>query len=460
MSQTDAGPRALLIDFGASRIKSAVTVLGSGELTHTQSLPSLPNISREPRHFEADAGQLRKTFVGILESYAASSETDFTHVFLTCEMHGFVACDSQGTPLTPYISWKDERGAFPAKADGTSALEIFEKEWGPRFRQTTGMRLKPGLACVNLLHLGREKKLQGDVHVLSLADWLAQSSGEPAACAHRSMTASLGFLDIARDRLSLDMIGFLKRTAGIEVEMPEPCSEVKTVTHITVRGKSRQIHAGLGDHPCALLGAGVEPLKHLSLNIGTGSQVSRLLPKIGPAEINSDTFELRPFVNNAWLQSIPNIPAGRALSAYLAPFEQIAARGGGPADIWPLLAELTTADILGSTLDVDLGLFKAAWNFKGGAGIGRLVEESWTLPNFLASLLRSFAEQYGEAARRVDPKSETKEVILSGGIPQKLPALGEVWKQKLARSVRPARDIDETLHGLEQAAARSLGVNS
>lgn len=457
--------RALLIDFGASRIKSAVSVLGSGELTHTQSLPSLPNISKTPRHFEADAAQLRKTFLGILDHYAANAETDFDHVFLTCEMHGFVACDSQGSPLTPYISWKDERGAIAPSSErggkaGSSALEIFDKEWGPKFRQTTGMRLKPGLACVNLLHLGLEKKLKGAVHVLSLADWLAQSSGEPVACAHRSMTASLGFLDIAGDRLSLDMIGFLKRTAGIEAEMPEPCSDVKTVTHITVRGKAREIHAGLGDHPCALLGAGVEPLKHLSLNIGTGSQVSRLLPKIGAAEINSETFELRPFVDGAWLQSIPNIPAGRALSAYLVPFEEAAARGRGNADIWPWLSELQANDILASTMDVDLGLFKAAWNFKGGTGVSRLLEGEWTLKNFLASLLRSFAEQYVEAARRVDPKSETKEVILSGGIPQKLPALGEVWKQKLARTVRPARDIDETLHGLEQAAARALGVNS
>ncbi len=68
------------------------------------------------------------------------------------------------------------------------------------------------------------------------------------------------------------------------------------------------IFGGVGDMYAAILGAGIGE-KDICINIGTGSQVSRLIKK--PSDVRN---ELRHFFFKQWLDVVTHIPAGEMLN--------------------------------------------------------------------------------------------------------------------------------------------------
>ena len=85
------------------------------------------------------------------------------------------------------------------------------------------------------------------------------------------------------------------------------------------------IYVGIGDHQCSLLGAGLVERHTLSINLGTGAQVSTLEDKWTPQEA-----ETRPYFSGQMLNTITHIPGGRALAERCAlPSARREADGGG-----------------------------------------------------------------------------------------------------------------------------------
>lgn len=106
-----------------------------------------------------------------------------------------------------------------------------------------------------------------------------------------------------------------------------------------------------------------------------------------------------------------------------------------------------------STLDFDLAVFESAVNFKGYKGIGNIREKSLTRRNGLASLIRSYADQYIALLQRFTLSQSVKTVVLSGGISRRIPALREYFKNHLSYDVVVADITEETFSGLLKLAA-------
>jgi sugar (pentulose or hexulose) kinase len=446
------GPRCLLVDLGASRVKSARCDAETGELSGVRSAPSLAGSGSRPGRFEVDPAALRERFETLCELHWREAPNGFDAVFLSSEMHGFVAVDGRGAAVSPYVSWRDQR-ALETHA-GVSTAALIGSTLGSRFRDITGMRFRPGIAFGNVLHLARSGALPSSIVLHSLPDWLAGVSGEGPARIHESMAGSLGLLDVSTRAASPELIEVLHTLGGVRCALPEVSASPTPAGWWRRDGRRVPIYTGVGDQSCAILGSGNRVGETLSVNVGTGSQVSTIVRS--PEGVHD--FDVRVHLDGTWLRTITHIPAGRALNVYMGFLAEVArAAGAVSPDPWPWLSELGLEDLECASLAVDLAVFESAWRFRRGGSISGFVEGELTVRNVLASIVRALAQQYADAAAIVDPSRQLGEVVLSGGVPARMPVLAPWLARTLGRPVRAGDATDETLLGLSLIARQALG---
>lgn len=133
----------IAIDCGGSFIKAAL-FSADGEIIkkryeHRENSGTKNNIS-------ALVSAVQKIFDEFLRESANN-----VRLCISNEMHGFILADTDGTPVTDYISWQKEYGKIPMP--GGSACEILS---APEYRAdiiNTGMPLRSNLPSANLLYL-------------------------------------------------------------------------------------------------------------------------------------------------------------------------------------------------------------------------------------------------------------------------------------------------------------------
>uniref|UniRef100_A0A7V3J950 Carbohydrate kinase FGGY N-terminal domain-containing protein n=1 Tax=candidate division CPR3 bacterium TaxID=2268181 RepID=A0A7V3J950_UNCC3 len=422
--------RFLLVDFGATRIKTAVVDLNSGKLSSFGNFTCPPNVSKKLGQYELSLKLVKERFRKICESY---SDKRIEGIMLCSQMHGFIILDKNNEPLTEYISWMDERSLEPVK--GISTYDLIRKNLGGQFLKITGMNPRPGLPFMNILHLARQGKLTRHCKVLSLPEWLVNRS---TGLVHDTMAASLGFYDISMRKYSKELVNFAESEAGVKFIFN------KVVSDIEVAGywKDIPVYTAVGDLQCAIFGAGNILNTTVSVNIGTGSQVSVIVKDRPKFEI-----EARPYFGGNYLKTVTHIPAGRALAVFLGLINDQKVR------VWKEIKKLKVSDIVSSSLNFDLAVFKSAWNYSSGGSIGNIHEGNFNRKNYLASLIKNLLNQYVVISKELVEKDKTYIYILSGGIPKRIPVIKKAFsKMTGTKVIQTSNNIDETIHGLRKLA--------
>ena len=145
--------KILLVDFGATHIKSTIYSAASDSWDSFNKIISPQNISNIPGQFVVSQNRLMKIFKDICEMH---KKDEYEAIFIASQMHGFVVTDQDNKPLTDYISWQDHRGKI---------LDI------ENFSKITGMKNRIGLPVHNLAHMVNiEKKFDKTIKVLTLPE--------------------------------------------------------------------------------------------------------------------------------------------------------------------------------------------------------------------------------------------------------------------------------------------------
>ena len=420
----------LLMDFGTSRIKSALLDTVSGKIHGlTDRLPAPPAV-REQGKFEVAPEALQRLFASIVDEYMGKSRID--GICLCTEMHGFVLLDGAGQCLSNYISWQDERENFAVEKMAPAFSAAFPPE---DYLARTGMYISSSPA-VSLLHVLRGFSGK-TVKVAGMPELLAAADGKPLNIAHVSSAAGLGLWNLDGDCPDAEIVEYIERRSGCRISFNQVVSGLQPAGIF----KNIPVFCGLGDLQCAVLGAGNNE-NTVSVNLGTGSQVSWIGRR-------GCQFERRPLVDGQMMQTVTHIPSGRALNSYIGFLQELAPE----RDFWKELGTLSVQDISDAEMDFDLNIFHGAWRYRAGGSISRIGERRLTVKSFLSSLLRSYLDQYLEVIGLFAPPIGT-EIILSGGIPGRIPAIMGYFSQKSGMTVSRSTEKEETLTGLKKLAGR------
>lgn len=419
---------SLLIDFGASRVKTALS--NGNNINYIRDYnPVTPSVS-EGLKYEVPISKIKELFNNIIKDYL---KYDIKSVFICSEQHGFAIKDDNNNFVTDYISWKDNR-AFE-KIDGISTID-FVKDKLPDFKKKTGMNIKAGLPSINLLHLMRLKSVPKKIKILTLPDVLCGNK------IHSTMLAGLGIWDIYKREPYKDLFN-LYREMGYEVSFNEATYDI-CVTEIL--NKNLSIYSGIGDNQCAIFGSYLKEGEDIIINMGTGSQIAKI------DELNIDAkMEQRPYFNNKDLSIITHIPSGRALNCFIGFINDCFSYADSKLSVWGFLESLNLKDIAESNMEFDLNVFESSYKFLMGGGIRYIMEHNFNLKNYLSSLIKSYIEQYFEIIEEYSIKYSR--IILAGGIPRKLNIIKKYMEEvKNINVFINEFEQDETLNGLKNIA--------
>lgn len=432
---------AIGIDIGSTSIKGAPLGSHGGIIGEPEKAP-FPDPVDGPGagRFEVDPAEVvRATREVLSRLLVRAPEAD--RLYLCGQMGGAMLVDRTGAAATRYISWRDQRSL--RNDTGISPLESANLRLDPGTRAAIGNELKAGSTTVLLHAMAREGSIFDGLVPATIGDAVAAALCGRAPRMHPTM--AIGMLDLAgadvrwhRGMIEALGLGMLEWTPPASLE--EPIGETR------LGNRTLKVFAAVGDQPCALLGAGLEP-GELSLNASTGAQVSRLASRFGPS-----ACQTRCYFGGLFLETITHIPAGRSLHALVDLLTEVPRAQGLPVgDPWGTLIRLMDGREE-TDLEVDLAFFPSPMGDFGR--IGNITLGNLSAGRVMVAATRNLADNLVACARRLDPAGAWTRARLSGGLSHSLRSLVTCLEKLLAPSeVLESGQVEETLTGLARIAA-------
>lgn len=431
---------ALGLDFGSSSIKGAILDLDRGAIGRVVTRPfPAPLLNLPPEWFEISADAIevamREAIRELLEHCPAP-----TALFVSGQMGGTILVDAEGRALTNYLSWRDQR-TRGLRASGATCLDEIRTRWSGGLLESVGNELQPGSTTSLLFWLYESGQLDPHGTPVTVADYVIGRLG--ARIGERPtmhVTHAIGLLDLetsAWHRAALRAIG-LKN-----VPWPDLVDRIEPQVLARFGDVEFPVYGAYGDQQTALCGAGLQS-GELSLNISTGSQVSRRTASYEPGH-----YQSRRYFFGDWLNTITHLPAGRSLNVLVDLLTELAREEGITLrDPWGTL--MRKADEIGETsLDVDLAFFAGPLGSSGR--IDGITTENLNAGALFHAAFRTMADNYAHCAGRLDPEHAATAVVLSGGLTKFALTLRRMIAERFSRPVREAEG-EETLLGLLELA--------
>lgn len=232
---------------------------------------------------------------------------------ISSQMHGILYVDGDGNAVSPYYTWKNEWGGEHYR-EGKSYAEYLSEQ--------TGMALYSGYGSVTHFYLQKKGLLPGEaVSFVNIGDYLAMKlTGTKKAPADVTIAASFGGFDLRKRQFALSAM----EAAGVDISCyPEVVEEKKAGSF-----RGIPVFCAVGDNQASFLGAVRDKERSVSVNVGTGSQVSVFSEKL----YETGKGEVRPFPGGGWLYVGASVNGGKVYERLAVFFKEIAAFFGAPVE--------------------------------------------------------------------------------------------------------------------------------
>jgi sugar (pentulose or hexulose) kinase len=432
----------LTLDIGSSFIKSAVfdivqlKMFGEAKWNTPEKMPS-----KLPGRYEVDAESILIIAVQAIETQLRRYP-GIRGIVLATQMHGFVLTDLAGKPITPYISWQDERCLEPIPGSTETCLSRLQSTMPQQLLQSAGVPLKPGLALCNLYHwlagedvsINRGSKLR----FCTLGSYI--TSGLTGAHAtHITNAAATGFVDIVKRDWNTELIRAVGGYAADTLNFPELRGEFEPVGSYRSGKLAIPVYPDIGDQQASVLGSLSTAKSELVVTIGTAG----LLSKIDDQFCNGP-YEIRPYFGGGYLYTITRIPGGRNLDVLVRFIRNIGqsvfAAEFSEDVLWAKLLQLAeqsgdsgkvgnagnTSDVSDTKLQVKLGFFPQQQGVDCGS-IERIDSDNLHPGSLIRAALESLAEVYDSQINKLYPdRSQLKRLVFTGGVAIKAKLLAKL----------------------------------
>lgn len=258
---------AIALDLGSTSIKAGL-LDQQGCLSGIVSLP-VPPVKAEDGRYESDALSYAETAERVLNT-CLKQTVELPPLGLCSQRSSFLIWEqASGKPLTPLISWQDNRGA-----ESCAVLQAQE----PLITGLSGLRLTPYFLATKLRVVlqqnpqWRERLLHGEILLGTLDTFLIwRWTGGMHYLTDVSMAARTLLMDIKQQQWSPVLCDIFKISLNI-LPMITPSSALKIPLN-----NGLTLQASLADQSAALLASVGENREVALVNLGTGGFVIRYL---------------------------------------------------------------------------------------------------------------------------------------------------------------------------------------
>ena len=243
---------------------------------------------------------------GLMEKYRS-----FRCIGVTGQMHGILYVDSEGRAVSPLYTWQDASASLIWKNGESYAGYLAKFSFVP---------IAPGYGLATCFyHISTGQIPQRAVKICTIGDYVVMrlcTSALPVM--HSTNAGGLGFFDLSRrcfDEKNLELAGL------------EPSLLPKTVSCTEVLGEYTggiPVCVSIGDNQASFLGSVRDSEGSVSVNIGTGSQISLVSSRI----VSSEGIEVRPFFEDSFLLVGASLCGGRAYAILEGFFRQVLSLAG------------------------------------------------------------------------------------------------------------------------------------
>jgi sedoheptulokinase len=389
----------------------------------------------------------------------AVERTAVCGVSLTGQKHGLLCVDAVNRPLTPLISWQDQRTAEPLPGTHLTALDQLHDRLDDLDWQQNGCRIAHGYGAATLFWLVQQDRLPPATHrVCTIAGCLAGQLADQPAAIDPTFAASWGIYNLVEGAWNA---AFLDRL-GIEPQLLPPVLPSGQALGGLAPEAARQVGlpAGLpvfnalGDTQASFLGACL-PLPDSSrdasshrkvhnlapvifVNLGTGGQICWMAPHFEPP---TGAVETRPLLPGCYLRVGASLCGGeaygwlnRTVRAWLSEF-------GIKVDEDAVYERLNT---LAAECETGLGL-RVRTTFLGARGDASIqggAIEGITLDNLqLGALARATLagivdELHALHDTHANQATRFREVVAAGGGVQRNPLMPGLMEERFGLPIR------------------------
>lgn len=232
---------------------------------------------------------------------------------ISSQMHGILYVDRAGKAVSPFYTWKNEWGNETYQAGKTYAQYLSER---------TGMDLYSGYGIVTHFYLQKKGQIPKEAEAfVNIGDYLAMRlTNTHQFLADVTIAASFGGFDLKKRQFALAAM----EKAGVDSSYYPEVSEGK------VAGVFQEIpvFGAVGDNQASFLGAIKDKEGSVSVNVGTGSQVSVFSREL----YETGEGEARPFPGGGWLYVGASVNGGKVYERLAVFFREILEAFGVPME--------------------------------------------------------------------------------------------------------------------------------
>ena len=425
------------VDLGTSFIKGAVLDLEARRLQHVRRIPfpdQLPSSNSLLCEFDPhEVVAAVRTFVDELALHAPDCEG----IVMCSQMHGMVLMDGHGDAMSNCVTWRDQRVMMPHPSGSGSYFDVLAQRISAQQGRQLGHELDPGRPICYLFWFAEQGKLASGLIPVSMPDFVLSVLCGSAPGVEATNAGAYGALNLE----TLDWHFEVIEELGLgHLRWPALRRQGEVVGHMNVGGRPVPCYTPVGDYQCALVGA-LLGTEELSLNISTGSQVSRLTPGLTLGD-----YQTRPFFDGKFLNTFTYTPGGRSLNVLVDLLNEFAtARITDLQDPWTFIAE-AAGHVADTDLEVDLTFFAGPEGDRGK--ISNIRGDNLTVGHLFRAAFKNMAEKYYACALRLWPERSWKNLVFSGGLACKLEVLRGAIQKRFGTDYRLTPLTEDTLFGL------------
>jgi sugar (pentulose or hexulose) kinase len=425
------------IDLGTSFIKGAVLDLETRQLVHIERLPFPdPLASSSPLCCEFDAGPVVSAVRKLIDQLAWKAP-DCEGIVMCSQMHGMVLVDEHCKPKSNCISWRDQRAMMPHPSGKGSFFEVLLQHITPQQRRQLGNELDPGRPLCFLFWFSQRGELSPQLIPASMPDFVLGALCNSIPTVETTNAGAYAALNLE----TLDWHHEVLNELGLSgLRWPQFRKHGEVVGRLDLGGRQVPCYTPVGDYQCALLGALFRDTE-ISLNVATGSQVSRMT-----AALQLGNYQTRPFFEGKFLNTFSYPPGGRSLNVLVGLLSGLAAAEGIELrDPWTSIVQ-AVEKVDDTDLEVDLNFFPSPRGDRGE--IRNIRGDNLTVGRLFRAAFRNMADSFYDCALQLWPEKAWRNLVFSGGLVCKLEALRQAIQQKFTTAYRMAPFTEDTLHGL------------